>query len=265
VTSIALAQASGSPGSTTSALLATAECGRPAIMVEAAATGGTLPAAGLRWTPGVVTLAASFPGPLNYAVLAEHAQMTALGVPAVVGAPSGPEAAACMARLVTPLSRWLSTGGDGQVLVVDCGMLSAGSVLWPLPAAADLTVLVVRQSPKTAGECAARVRHTHALAVALAADGARVVVLVVGESPYPPAEIAAAVGVPVVAMLPWEPAVAAILAGGWSAAGRQGARFRRAVGRVALALVSAAESPPVALDDALRWPDVASVGEEVVT
>lgn len=263
MTSIVVAQASGSPGSTTSALLAAAECGRPAIMVEAALTGGTLPAAGLRWTPGVVTLASSFPGPLSTRVLADHAQMTALGVPAVVGAPSGPEAAACMARLVAPLSRLSWTSGDGEMLVVDCGTVTAGSLLWPLPTAADLTVLLVRQSQETAGECAARIRHTHGLAMALAADGARVVVLVVGHGPYPPAEIAAAVGVPVVAVLPWEPAVSAITAGGWSAGGRRAARFRRAARAMASAMVSVAESPTV-VDDPIGEADTALIEEEVV-
>lgn len=262
MTSIVVAQASGSPGVTTSALLTAGECGRPAIMVEASATGGTLPGSGLRWTPGVVTLASSFPGPLNNAALAEHAQMTALGALAVVGAPSGPEAVACMARLVGPLSDWAPSGG-GEVLVVDCGLLSVASVLWPLAVGADLTVLVVRQSSQTAGECAARIRHTNALAVALAADGARVAAMVVGQSPYSPSDIASAIGVPVVATLPWEAAVAAIMERGWQAGGRQRAGFRRAAARMASALVSAAEAPAVDT----TWPglpDMASVSEEVV-
>lgn len=85
--------------------------------------------------------------------------------------------------LVGPLSACESTDiGEGEVLVVDCGVLSAGSVLRPLPAAAHLTVLVVRQTAQAAGECAARIRHTHALATVLAADGARVAALVVGET-----------------------------------------------------------------------------------
>ena len=209
-------------------MLGAAECGRPAVVVEAALTGGTMPGSGLRWTPGVVTLASSFPGPLTRAVLEQHAQMSAVGVPVVVGAPGGPEAAACMARLVGPLSAWTSSGGtEPDVLVLDCGLLSAGSVLRPLASTADLTVLVVRQLPQAAGECAARISHTHALAVALAADGARVAALVVGRSPYSASEIASAVGVPVVAFVPWEPAVAAIIEQGWSAAGRHGARFRQ--------------------------------------
>jgi MinD-like ATPase involved in chromosome partitioning or flagellar assembly len=244
VTSIVVAHASGSPGATTCAVLGAAECGRPAMVVEAALTGGTLPGAGLRWTPGVVTLASSFPGPLNRAVLEEHAQMSALGVPVVVGAPGGPEAAACMARLVAPLSAWTSSGGgEADVLVMDCGLLSTGSVLRPLASSADLTVLVVRQTPQAAGECAARIRHTHALAVALAADGARVAALVVGQSPYSAAEIASAVGVAVIAVVPWEASVAAIAEKGWSATGRRGDHFRRAVQSMGLAMVASAEAP----------------------
>lgn len=244
MTTVAVMAASGSPGSTTTAAMIAAGCGRTSILFEAAVTGGTLPGDGLRWNPGLVSLAAAYPERITTAVLAEHAQMLPLGVRAVVGAPSGPEAAACMARLADPLAHWQPQTPD-EVLVVDCGTVSADSVLWPVAVRADLAVLVVRQSDETA----ARVSHTHALAVALASSGARVAAVVIGERPYSAAEIAAAVGIPVVSLFPADPEAVRAALRGATGTGRPVGRRRSAAVRAAAGAMGAAVLTLAEVDD----------------
>ena len=249
MTSVALCSASGAPGvSTTSVLVAPAlgaALGVGATVVEAALSGGTLAGPlGLEWSPSVVTLAAALRHDVA-SLVAAHAQRGPGGVGVVVGASGEAEAAAAAARLVGPLAAVARSSAG--VMVLDCGRLSVTSVLWPLATAADLAVVVLRQSAGTPRETAAPVGHARALAVALGAGGARVGAVVVGDEPYSGAEVGAALGLRALGVLPLDPAgVAGALSGARRRRrGRLGVAVERLVAEM-VALVGPESSPAVA-------------------
>jgi hypothetical protein len=230
VTVVAVVSASGSGVSATSVLLAMG-WGDPAVVVEMSACGGTLAGGlGLRWNPGVASLAAALRGEISWPILNDHAQEAAGGVKVVVGPSSAAEAEAAASRVAPALCE--RAGRHGGLVVADCGRLGPGSALWPVAESADLALLVLRQAAEFGGETAARVAHGRALALGLADGGAHVAAAVIGERPYHADEIAGALGVPVLGVLPLEPAE---LAGVFTAglAGRDRGGLRPAVARLA--------------------------------
>jgi len=104
---------------------------------------------------------------------------------------------------------------------VDAGRLGQDSC-WPVLAEADLVLLAL----------APTARSMHATAAAVEAvrtrlgDLDRVRLVVNGDGPYPPAQAAAAVGVPVLAVVPSDPRAAAALVDGAVAPVRGLARSR---------------------------------------
>jgi hypothetical protein len=97
--------------------------------------------------------------------------------------------------------------------LVDAGGLSA-STPWPLLAAAEVVLLAVRPSVRGCHHAC------HAIGVLEAALGGldRVGLVVCGPGPYPPQEVGLALGPPVRAELPGDPAAAAALLDGRPAA-----------------------------------------------
>ena len=121
----------------------------------------------------------------------------------------------------------------------DCGRLSDAHAPWPLMELADVVGLAV--APTVAGVLLAG-RWLPALQQRLAGEGRcgpRLRLLVVGAGPYPAAEVAAALGLPLLAVgvLPAHRSAAAALAAG---GGRGLARSRlwRALSRLAHDIVS---------------------------
>lgn len=88
-----------------------------------------------------------------------------------------------------------SLAGALGTVVVDCGRFSDQASAWV--GAASLVLVVCRPT-------LASIEHTRGLLSVLGADR-RVGLLVVGEEPYPPGEVAGALRVPLAGVLPWDP------------------------------------------------------------
>jgi MinD-like ATPase involved in chromosome partitioning or flagellar assembly len=216
MTVVALASVKASPGVTTSllALAATWPDQRPVLLVDADPDGGSLAArTGLPTEPGLTSLAAAARRTLRAGELDRHTQpLPGGGVPALVGPADAEHASRALQLLGGPLAAALSSDPERDVLV-DCGRLRVGSPTAPLAAGADVLVLVAR--PRLD-----ELQHLRPALSRLVAAGARLALLLVGEGPYPPAEVAAALDVPVLATLPHDPAAADQLAGQRRRAGR---------------------------------------------
>ncbi len=214
-----LASAKGSPGVTTTLLALAARWPdhREPLVVEADPAGGDLvvrlapfdpETEGLRDAPSTVQLAALSRAGLNHQALLEHLQR--LPGPGEVRALVGPASSFAASTAIRSLV------GAGLVdrlaelenvdVVVDAGRLEPLSPALPLAAGADTLLLVVRPTVES-------VLHTQALVAALRTTGTAATLLVVGDRPYGPDEIAAAVDAPVLAVLPDESVGARALAG----------------------------------------------------
>ena len=196
VTTLALCLASTWPSRSDSS-------GRRVLLVEADPAGGTLAAvSGWAAEPSLVSLAAAARRGGEAALVWEHCQ----GLPggeAALAAPGGAEQAAGALGMLAGLLGCL--GGLDADVVVDCGRLDPASPALSLWERADRAVLAVRP----------RLADLAALATWLEGrppGGDRLGLVVVGDGPYPDAEITDALGVEVLARLPWDPAAAAALA-----------------------------------------------------
>lgn len=206
---VAVGSVKGAPGATTAALaLAAAWPVRgdgAALLVEADGSGGSLRA----WCgsgsdeagTGLVGLAAAVRH-RSRAVpdggLGSYADGLACGVRAVRAPAAGPQAAAAVEVLGQERFAVLheDTPGVG-VVVVDAGRLAAsGSVVTGAP---DVLVLVSRGGVDAMGHVAGRIEQLQAGVPVLD-------LLIVGPSPYEPAEVEAAFGVGRVHAWPWDPA-----------------------------------------------------------
>lgn len=238
MTVVALASVKASPGVTTSllALAATWPAQRPLLLVDADPDGGSLAARfGLPTEPGLTSLAAAARRTLRAGELDRHTQPLPGGVPALVG-PAGAEHASRALQLVgVPLATALRSDPEREVLV-DCGRLRAGSPAAQLAAAADVLVLVAR--PRLD-----ELQHLQPALPRLVAGGARPALLLVGDGPYQPAEVADALDVPVLEVLPHDSAAADLLSGQRRRAGRlERAALLRAARAVAEQLAAADET-----------------------
>lgn len=192
-----LASAKASPGVTTTALAlaATWPVDRQVQVVEADADGGTLAARlSLPSEPGLATLAVSSRRSLTCDDLAAHRQQPAgSDVEVVVAPPSAEQARRALALAVEPLAQVLVDLPDTDTFV-DVGRLRPGGEVEPLLRTADAVLVVCRPRVDEVQHLPARLR-------ALRPTLARVGLLLVGDRPYPPAEVAAALDTEVVAVL----------------------------------------------------------------
>ena len=191
MTVIALASARGAPGvSTTAAAVAAVwPARRRVVLVEADAAGGVLAARyGLSAERGLVSLGTALRRGADAAAIWEHTQVLPGGVQAVLAAPAGEQVRAtlqlCGARLPEVL------GGTDADVVIDVGRLGVSPATAQLAGAADALVILARprvEELAAVAACAAQLRSGRA----------EVWLAPVGDRPYPPAEVAAAVGLPV--------------------------------------------------------------------
>jgi hypothetical protein len=238
MTVVALASVKASPGVTTSllALAATWPDPRPLLLVDADPDGGSLAArTGLPTEPGLTSLAAAARRTLRAGELDRHTQQLPGGVPALVGPADAEHAARALqlvgAALATELRR-----DRGRDVLVDCGRLRTGSPAVPLAARADVLMLVAR--PRLD-----ELQHLRPALPRLVAAGARPALLMVGDGPYQPPEVAAALDVAVLASLPNDPAAADQLSGQRRRAGRlERTALLRAARAVAEQLTAADET-----------------------
>lgn len=184
------------------ALAATWPANRRVLLVEADPAGGTLAAAsGWPPEPSLVSLAAAARHALDPDLVWEHCQDLPGGA-AVLAGPASSDQARRALGMLAGLSSHLGTL-DADVLV-DCGRLDPRASGAGVFEGAEQVVLAARP----------RLADLHALATWREAnpfDSGRVVVVLVGDGPYPDAEIAEALGIEVLARLPWDPEAAGAL------------------------------------------------------
>jgi hypothetical protein len=184
------------------ALAATWPAGRRVLLAELDPAGATL-AAGSGWPPepGLVSLAAASRRGGDPGLVWDHCQELPGGVAVLAGPASTEHARTALGMLGPLLARLGELDGD---VVADCGRLEPGGPglgLGVLAGAADRVVLVAR--PRLADlHALATWREDHPL------DAPSIGLVLVGDGPYPDDEIAGALGVEVLARLPWDPAAA---------------------------------------------------------
>ncbi|MCU4187350.1 hypothetical protein K6U06_23510 [Acidiferrimicrobium sp. IK] len=184
------------------ALAATWPKDRRVLLVELDPAGGTLAAAsGWLPEPSLVTLAAAARRALDPDLVWEHCQALPGGA-AVLAGPASADQARSALGMIAGLAGTLGIL-DADVLV-DCGRLDPSGPGAGVLEGADQVVLAARP----------RLADLHALATWSETnpfDSGRVGLVLVGDGPYPDAEITEALGVEVLGRLPWDPEAAGAL------------------------------------------------------
>jgi MinD-like ATPase involved in chromosome partitioning or flagellar assembly len=207
---VAIVGGKHSPGATTLALaLATAASSADrALLLEADPAGGDIAArAGRTLEPGLLTLAAAGRRGVTDSLVDAHAQRLAGGIAALLAPPSPEQATAAIVGLAPSLVRLVSHRSG--ICLVDAGRWDLRSPAADFVQIADAIIVAFR--PTLEGVEHARVRIT-----SLGAPGPRIVATAVGERPYPPDEVASALGDVELHVIPSDPRSAAALASGAS-------------------------------------------------
>jgi hypothetical protein len=175
---------------------------RRVLLVEADPAGGTL-AAGSGWPaePSLVSLAAAARRGGEAALVWEHCHELPGGTAVLAGPSSTDHARSALGMAAGLLDRLGELDAD---VLGDCGRLELGSAALGVWERADRVVLAVRP----------RLADLHALAGWLEgrpSEGHRLGLVTVGDGPYPDGEIADALGLHVLARLPWDPDAAEAL------------------------------------------------------
>jgi hypothetical protein len=220
VTVIAFGSSKSSPGVTTTVLALAARwpTSREPLVVEADPGGGDLvarlaslegDAGGLRDTPSTVQLAASSRAGLSDRTLLEHLQrLPGSGEVRVLVAPSSPFAAStAIAALVAAQVGAVLTGLTAMDVLLDVGRVDATSPVLPMLRELGSIVLVARPNLTS-------VLHTRELVSSLRGAGVRSSLIVIGDRPYTPSEVAEAIGATgLVGVVPDDPVGARALSG----------------------------------------------------
>lgn len=205
---IGLVSAKGSPGVTTAAL-ALAAIADEGLVVELDPSGGSVESwTGAGGEPGLVRVASGLRRSPTPDAIVEHVTVIPAGVRSVLAPTAGPYAESTVAMTRDRLASALREL-EAVTAVLDGGRWSRSQTTAQRVAACDIVAVV----------CAPTIDSVEAarwLIEPLQAEVAgHVVALAVGERPYPPAEVAAAMGVPSVGALAWDPrGVSALLARG---------------------------------------------------
>ena len=208
MSTVCLASANGSPGVTTTALglAATWPAHRRCLLIEADPFGGVIAARyGLGDTPGLASLAADSRGGLNDEAIWRHTQQLPGGMPVLVGPATSEEALVVLRDLVGALADWLQAQAETDV-IIDCGRIPPGSSPIDTMGATGIVLILARPTLDQLRPAAHRVG-------ALNARGADAQLLLVGDGPYGPAEVTAALQIPVAGVVAWDPRTAAVLTG----------------------------------------------------
>jgi hypothetical protein len=207
---VVFAAARSSPGVTTALLACASVWPTRVLLVEAAEDGGALAARfGLPVEPGLTTLAAASRhggnGDDPAALLTRHLQaLPGTGrIDALVG-PAPLEAAQALLRSAASMLDGL-LGKTHTDVLVDAGRLPATPLARPLIQSADRLLLVVRPRVEELTALAHRLPHLTGL-------GPPPQLVLVGDRPYGPDEVAGTLGVPVAGVLAHDPTAADALA-----------------------------------------------------
>jgi hypothetical protein len=253
---LALCSLKAAPGVTTTAIALGAvwPAERRVLVAELDPTGGDLASRfALPPEPGLLTLAAALRRSHGEQLVWRHCQRLPGGL-AVLASPaaSGQSNSALGAPGV--LHALVGVGGD---VVADCGRLYPGSPARAVIGQAAVTMLIARPLVD-------EVEHLAGDLAAIASDCPRLGLVMVGSGDYPPAEVAATLGVELLGVLPRDPRGAAWLAGtpvkAWAL--RRSALVRAAwpLARTLTARISGSGEPPAphaAWGDGTPWPGVA--------
>lgn len=251
---LVLGSAKASPGVTTTALAlaATWPTDRHVQVIEADPDGGVLAARqGVPSEPGLSTLAVSSRRSLSPSDPAPHLQSPAgSDVRLLVAPPAAEQARRSLQLAAAPLAAALRGLADTDA-IVDVGRLRPDSEAMSLVEAADAVLLVARPRLDELQQLPARLR-------ALRPTLARVGLLLIGDEPYPPAEVAVALAAEVVGVIADDRRAAEALggAGGSSRLGRSSLmRSARTAGDAIRAWI--ASNGPVGTSGELSVPDLA--------
>ena len=198
MTMICFASQKGAPGTTMSTLAIAAAWPNPAdrrkLIVEADRSGGVLALRyGLGLEPGFITLAVAVRTGLGGEAVWDHAQELPGGLAAIVGPDSPHRASSVLATVGSSLAKWLGALTDIDVFV-DLGRLDADGTQNSFVRHSDLTLMVARPTVEQLQPSAQRMQ-------VLATEQSQVEWLLVGDHPYPPAEVEKAFGYPVAGVI----------------------------------------------------------------
>lgn len=216
---VLVGSAKGSPGVTTTAcaLVARWPAHREPVLFEADPTGGDLVVRlasldgatdGLRESPSTVQLAAASRHGLDMTRLIQHAQrLPGVGeVRAVVSPSSAFASGTALTELVGANLDVILATDSGLDVVVDIGTISASSPTLPLVRSARRAVIVARPTLES-------IVHTRDLVSALSGSGVHSEIIVIGDRPYSPYDVAEGVGAGIFGVLPFDPIGASAIAG----------------------------------------------------
>lgn len=198
MTTLALLSVKHAPGATTAAVALAAAADEGALVFEVDPAGGDIAArARLSVDPGLLTLAAAGRHSEAALDLAPHLQRLPGGGTVVVAPPYAAQTTAALGRLGARLLPALRAAlPSGAVGILDGGRWDESSVVTPVLRGVDVVLLVAE--PSVAG-----IQHAAARIDVLRRDlSARVAVVLSGERPYGPDEVAEALFVPVLGPLP---------------------------------------------------------------
>lgn len=197
---IVFTSAKGSPGVTTTALGVASVWESQAFLIEADPAGGDLAHRfGISGDVGLMSLAAA--ARRDKDCLGDHSRL-ASGVNIVVGPPSPEQATAAVGMIAS--SKVLDV--SDAVLIADCGRIDLRGPSRPILDDANLVVVFVR--PEIAD-----VAHVAAVVPDLKRNTTKVGVVVVGNGPYAPSDIASVLDVELLGTIPHDPVGAGIASG----------------------------------------------------
>ena len=229
MTLVVLHEAPGTSASTTSslALAALAPQGQQTLVLECDASGGDL----IGWADltGNPSWSSAVSGAdRSWAGMLRHLQRLPSGLHVMAAPTNASRARTVVAEAAGRFAPMVSSLSD-VVAFADCGRTTESNG-WLR--SADLVVVLLRQSASV-GATVARVDRTTEIVASLGSSRSGLVV--VGERPYPPTDIAAAIGCELFGVLADDPTGAALASGAWTVG--------RGAMRTALARSAAALSP----------------------
>lgn len=228
-----------SPGTTTTTL-AIAGCIGGAVVVEADPDGGVLaPRFGLAREPGLTTFATATRGNASAGALDDHTQSLPGGLAVVVGPGTADNSVGLWRSAGPALAQLLATEAESRPIFVDAGRLAPTAPTEALVAAADLVVVVARPILEDLHAVAGRLPS-------LRAQAHRLALILVGDRPYGPREIAEQLGADILGVVAADQRAADCLSGRSTALPARAVRISplaRSARAIAERLVESTPSP----------------------
>lgn len=219
----AVGSLAGAPGATSVAVGLGASWpagnGRSRVVIEANPDGGVLAARfdDLRADRTVADVAVALRREFDPATLLALARNLWGSLPVIPGHPSADQSTSVLLNAGDRLATALASATDLDA-IVDVGRLTARSPAVPLAHRAAAVLLVARTRFEDVAMLTCRVRELRSV-------GVEPCLVAVGSRPYEPTTVAGEAGLPLLAVLPDDPASAAVLAG----EGRADGRLRRSL------------------------------------